>query len=192
MPDAPASSAITLAALDGPALAARLDDFATLLRDVVQAGASVSFILPFEHAQARAFWETRVLPSLSADRRVLLAAFEGTRLAGTVMLDCDLPPNQAHRGEVAKLLVHPDFRRRGIARRLMEELEEHARARGRWLVTLDTRSGDHAEPLYRALGFEVAGSIPDFARAPEEDRFDATTYMFKRLQDLRPSATAEG
>ncbi|MFP3656833.1 GNAT family N-acetyltransferase, partial [Burkholderia sp. SIMBA_052] len=72
----------------------------------------------------------------------------GDAIAGTVQLDYDTMPNQRHRAEVRKLLVHPAFRRRGVARALMMELESHARRLERSLLTLDTRTGDSAEPLY--------------------------------------------
>ncbi|MDJ0930204.1 MAG: GNAT family N-acetyltransferase [Breoghania sp.] len=72
-------------------------------------------------------------------------------MAGTVNIDFDTPPNQAHRAEIFKLLVHPDFRRRGIARVLMEQAEDRAHEAGRTLLTLDTRTGDAAEPLYTSM-----------------------------------------
>ena len=83
--------------------------------------------------------------------------------------------------DVAKLLIYPDARRQGLARKLMIALEDEARARGLALVVLDTRTGDAAEPLYTGLGYETAGQIPHFALAPEGDRIEATTYMFKLL-----------
>jgi ribosomal protein S18 acetylase RimI-like enzyme len=80
------------------------------------------------------------------------------------------------------LLVHPDFRRRGLARALMAELEAHARMLGRSLLTLDTRTGDRAEPLYASLGYETVGVIPRFCRDPfAADKLDGTTIMYKVL-----------
>jgi len=167
--------------LDAAGLQAELDPLSEVLHAAVQAGASVNFILPFSLNDARIFWLAKALPALRAGGRTLLVARLEGRIAGTVMLDTDTPPNQAHRADVTKLLVHPDFRRRGLARRLMQALEAEAAARGRWLVTLDTRTGDSAEPLYRSLGYAVAGSLPYFCRATETERYDATTYMYKVL-----------
>ena len=56
-----------------------------------------------------------------------------------------LPPNQPHRAEIAKLLVHRSARRRGIARQLMERRRGEARAEGKTLLVLDTVTGDAAE-----------------------------------------------
>lgn len=168
--------------LTAETLADHLDGLAEVLHASVHQGASVSFILPFSIDDSLRFWRVKVAPSVTAGTRVLLAAIADCRVAGTVQLDVGLPPNQAHRGEVAKLLVHPDFRKRGIARALMEALEQRARGLGKSLITLDTRTGDKAEPLYLSLGYQVAGTIPNFARAPETpDRLDATTYMYKMI-----------
>src|SRR5262249_7993567 len=155
-----------------------LEALANILYATVHAGASVSFILPFTIADARDFWLIRVLPAVIAgSRRVLLARTDG-RTVGTVQLDLAMPPNQQHRAEVAKLLVHPDARRRGIGRALMQELEALARAQGRALLTLDTRTGDSAEPLYRSMGFLLAGVIPDYARGPGSPQLEPTSFMY--------------
>jgi ribosomal protein S18 acetylase RimI-like enzyme len=162
-------------------LAHEIDALAGLLHACVHAGASISFILPFPLDEARAFWRGKVAPGLFAGTRHLLVARGNGRVLGAVQLGFDLPPNQRHRAEVSKLLVHPDARRQGIARRLMVELERVARAEGRSLLTLDTREGDAAEPLYRALGYQTVGVIPRYARAPESERLDGTVIMFKEL-----------
>lgn len=158
-----------------------LGNLAELLHACVKAGAGISFIEPFRASDSSAFWYNKVLPGVQKATRVLLVARVGNRIAGSVQLDCDTPPNQAHRAEVCKLIVHPDFRRLGIARGLMMELENHARQRHRTLLTLDTRTGDKAEPLYLSLGYIKVGVIPHFAKDVIEDRFDSTTIMYKLL-----------
>lgn len=162
-------------------LAPRLAGFAGLLHACVLDGASVGFILPFGIEASTAFWERKVLPGLRGGGLILLAAEIDGRIAGAVQLDHDTPPNQPHRAEVRKLLVHPDFRRRGLARQLMAEIETRARALGRSLITLDTRTGDKAEPLYASLGYRVAGVITDYCRDTVSPRLDPTTIMFKAL-----------
>lgn len=158
-----------------------LEPLTQTLHAAVHAGASISFILPFTPEAARRFWQEEVFPSVEANRCLLLCAYWKDELAGTVQLAIDMPPKQAHRGEVAKLIVHPSHRRKGIARALMIALEEEARAHGKTLITLDTRTGDSAEPLYASVGYETAGRIPNFAKAPDSDRLDATTFMYKIL-----------
>jgi hypothetical protein len=45
----------------------------------------------------------------------------------------------------------------------MARLEQEAGRVGKTLLTLDTRAGDAAERLYRAMGWHEAGCIPGFA-----------------------------
>jgi GNAT superfamily N-acetyltransferase len=161
--------------------ASDVDAPAELLHAAVHAGASVSFVLPFSREEARAFWCGKAIPDvLSGGTRMLVARAAG-RIVGTVQLELPWPPNQRHRAEVKKLLVHPDWRRNGIARLLMSALENEARAEHRTLLTLDTRTGDKAEPLYLSLGYMVAGVIPGYARAPEAPVLEPTTFMYKTL-----------
>jgi GNAT superfamily N-acetyltransferase len=111
---------------------------------------------------------------------VLVARVDGG-IAGTVQLDFPWPPNQPHRADVGKLLVHPNARRRGIARALMLALEELARGAGRSLLTLDCVTGAHAESLYRSLGYVEVGVIPGFALGSLTGEPEAATFMYKAL-----------
>lgn len=180
--DQPVPSPATILACSAGDLDRRLDDFAEVLHACVRDGASVGFVLPYGRAEAAAFWREKIRPPLAAGGRLLLAAEADGRLAGTVQLIHDTLPNQPHRAEVSKLLVHPDFRRRGIARALMAELEHRARGMRRTLLTLDTRTGDDAERLYTALGFRTTGVIPGWCLHTEDPtRLDDTTIMYKTL-----------
>ena len=183
------------------------DMLAEVLHAVVHAGAGVSFFTPFSIEEARAFWVDKVLPGVRAGRRrVLVARAKGTgegakgkgeernergeagdRIVGTVQLELEMPPNQQHRAAVAKLLVHPEARRRGIARALMIALEETARAEGRTLLTLDTVSGSGAESLYRSLDYIAVGVIPRYARGALTPHLEGTTIMYKELGPKEPA-----
>lgn len=178
---------ISVSTLTADGLERRTGELGVLLHVCVSAGASVNFVLPFPEGEAAAFWVRKVLRAVRSGTRTLWIAERDGHIVGTVQLDVDTPPNQPHRAEVTKLLVHPDARRQGIARRLMAELEEHARGLGRSLITLDTRTGDFAEPLYASLGYLTVGTIPGYCVDPAGTRLDATTLMYKTLQ--APSAT---
>lgn len=165
----------------GAALEPDVDMLGEVLHAVVHAGAGVSFCVPFSLDEARAFWLDKVLPAVRARTRRVVVARYGARIVGTVQLEFAWPPNQQHRAEVAKLLVHPVARRRGIARALMLELEAIARSESRTLLTLDTVTGSSAEPLYRSLGYVTVGVIPRYARAALTPDLESTTIMYKEL-----------
>ncbi len=172
----------SIAALAADDLAGQAGQLGELLLACVHDGASVGFVLPLGAADSAAFWLKQVRPGVEAGTRVLLVARRGAAIVGSVQLDYDTPPNQPHRAEVRKLLVHPGCRRQGVARMLMAELHRRAAELGRTLLTLDTRTGDRAEPLYVALGYVTVGVIPGFCRdTVDGTRLDATTIMYKVL-----------
>ena len=151
-----------------------------LLQDAVASGASVGFLPPLDTETASAYWQD-VEKDLAAGSRVLLAAFDGQNLLGAVQLDLAQKPNARHRAEIQRLLVFRVARRQGVGSSLMAEAEDAARARGRTLLVLDTRAGDSAERLYRALEWTEAGRIPAFARSAD-GRLEATVLFFKQLE----------
>src|SRR5579883_1074741 len=165
--------------------AADVAGLADLLKACVDAGASVSFIQPFSLTDAGAFWNCKILRAVQTGRcRALLARNPGRQIVGTVQLDLATPPNQSHRGEVRKLLVHPAARRRGIARALMLAIEQEAREANRTLLSLDTVTGGFAESLYLSRGYTKSGIIPGFARRPDSLELEATTILYKQLVPL--------
>ncbi|HZP48775.1 MAG TPA: GNAT family N-acetyltransferase [Vicinamibacterales bacterium] len=166
---------------DAATVDADVEMLADLLRAIVYDGAGVSFVVPFSMDESRAFWREQVLPGVRARTRRVLVARQAGRIVGTVQLDLVAMPNQRHRADVLKLLVHPDARRKGVARALMIALEAVAAAEGRTLLTLDTWTGSHAEALYRSLGYTVVGVIPRYARGSTTEALEPATFMYKEL-----------
>jgi ribosomal protein S18 acetylase RimI-like enzyme len=146
---------------------ATISALADILIETVANGGSVSFMHPLAPDVAAAFW-TKSLTYASDDvsGRVVLGALVAGELVGTVTLHLDCPPNQPHRGEIAKMMTRVNWRGRGVARALMVEAERIAGERGRTLLTLDTAAEDGAGPFYEKLGFVKAGIIPDYALKP--------------------------
>ena len=175
----PAADRIEIRRLGGAELQAQLDGLAGVLADCVAGGASVSFMAPFSHEQARAAFETWA-DEVEQGRRLILGAFAEGRLVGTVQVILALPPNQPHRGEIAKLLVHRSARKRGVAQLLMEQAESEARAEGKTLLVLDAVTGGDAARLYAQLGWTTVGVIPDYALYPDGRPCD-TTFFWKSL-----------
>jgi len=89
-------------------------------------------------------------------------------------------PNQPHRGDVAKMLVHRRARRRGAAQALLAAAENAGRDLGLSLLVLDTVSGGDAERLYARLGWVRVGVIPNYALAPDGEPC-STTYFYKDI-----------
>ena len=176
MPTSPPSTdRIEVRRLDGSELHGQLDALAGVLLDCVAGGASVSYLEPFAHENARAAFDG-FAAEVERGHRVLLAAFADGELVGTVQVILTLPPNQPHRGEIAKLLVHRRARKRGIAQLLMDHAEAEARAEGKSLLVLDTVTGDPAERLYARLGWTRVGVIPGYALYPDGRPCDTTVF----------------
>jgi ribosomal protein S18 acetylase RimI-like enzyme len=172
---------INVAALDPAGLAQTVERLAQILQSCVHEGASIGFVIPFEQSEARAYWLERVAAPHAAGSKLVLIATLGGAIAGTAQLDLDTMPSKRHHAEVSKVLVDPAFRRAGVARALMQEIEQRAAKEGRWLLTLDT-AADAAEALYRSLGYSLAGAIPNYARNAFEESYDATRLMYKDLR----------
>jgi len=154
-------------------------ELADVLVDCVEGGASVSFMWPFPKSAAEEFF-LKVATGVAAGERILLAAFDDSNLVGTVQIVTALPPNQPHRAEVSKLLVHRSARGQGIGARLMGQVEHEAKTVGKTLLVLDTVTGGDAERLYHRLNWVKVGIIPNFALLPD-GRWGDTTIFWKAL-----------
>lgn len=152
-----------------------LDELSSLLITVVHNGASIGFLPPLAKDDADAYWSSCVTPEII----ILAAKIEG-KIAGTVQLHLCMKPNGSHRAEVAKLMTHPDYRQKGIARQLMNEIEKRGTKEGRSLLVLDTREGDPSNLLYQSIGFIEAGRIPNFAQS-ETGTLDTTILYYKNI-----------
>jgi GNAT superfamily N-acetyltransferase len=166
---------LVIEALDAAAAASTERRLAELLVACVADGASLTWFAPLAPAVAQGYWK-QVSSQVALGRAVLLVAWLDGELAGTVQLGLDQPENAPHRAEIAKLLVEPRLRRRGVGRALMRRAEQAARGIGRRVLFLDTRRGTAAAALYRAMGWVELGAIPGFELGP--DRQPAEVVFF--------------
>jgi len=173
------SAKVQIISLDAPVGDSALDQLADVLVDCVEGGASVSFMSPFSRQQALTFFR-KVAGSVVSGDTVLLAARLDGRIVGTVQLGLDMPPNQPHRADIKKLLVHRSFRGHGVGAALMAQVEEEARRRGRWLLVLDTVPDENGHRLYLREGWTQTGLVPNYALFPD-GRLCDTAIMWKRL-----------
>jgi ribosomal protein S18 acetylase RimI-like enzyme len=152
-----------------------VEELTDLLIKVVHDGASIGFLPPLETADAVAFWRGCITSEI-----IFLAAKIDGKIAGTAQLHLCMKPNGTHRAEVAKLMTHPDYRQKGIARQLMKEIENRAKEEERSLLVLDTREGDPSNLLYQSMGYTEAGRIPNFAQS-ETGELDTTILYYKMI-----------
>jgi hypothetical protein len=155
-----------------------------ILVEAVANGGSVSFMHPLALEAADTFWRGS-LASAQRGERVILGAFDDERLVGTVTLLLDLPPNQPHRAEIAKMMTRVGYRGRGVATALVRAAERMATERGRTLLVLDTAAEDGASGLYERLGFTLTGVIPDYALKPYGG-LTGTMIYWKRIPAAAP------
>lgn len=155
------------------------DMLSEILIETVANGGSVSFMHPLRPEAAAAFWDG-ALAAAGRDERIILGAWDGDILAGTVTLLLDCPPNQPHRAEIAKMMTRLSHRGRGVATALMRTAEDLAIKRNRTLLVLDTATDGGAAGLYEKLGFTRAGEIPDYAVKPHGG-LTGTLLYWKRI-----------
>ncbi|MGE8290717.1 MAG: GNAT family N-acetyltransferase [Sphingobacterium sp.] len=159
-----------------------VSDLVALTLDIVQGGASVGFMQDINEEKASEFWNN-VLAKVQQEKTVLLVAKDSSsdQIVGTVQLQIDLPQNQPHRADVAKMLVHSAFRRLGIAENLLQHLELIAKKMRKSLLVLDTVTDSPAHALYLKCGWKVVGNIPNYALFPNGTSC-STTYFYKNLE----------
>ena len=155
-----------------------LNGLALLLLDATDSGASIGFLDSLTRESAKEWWRDSI--AKSGDRAIFLVARDADGIAGTVQLRPAPMPNQPHRADIAKLLVHRRARGQGLGKLLMQEIERRARAAGFTLLVLDTKRGDAAESLYRNAGWIEVGVIPGYALNPDGTICD-TVVFYKEL-----------
>lgn len=153
---------------------------ARLLVDAVESGAAVSFLDSLTLDGAQEWWRGTIAAAPAS--AIFLVARDAEGIAGTVQLHPAWAPNQPHRAEITKLLVHRRSRGTGLGTQLMQAVEDAARRNGFTLLTLDAKTGGSAERLYRRLGWTSVGIIPRYALDPDGTPHDAV-FFYKELDD---------
>jgi len=152
-----------------------IEQLSELLILVVEDGASIGFLPPLQLSDATSYWEDVLDPDV-----VLYVAKIGDQIVGSIQLQLCTKQNGSHRAEIAKLMTHNQYRRKGIGRLLMKEAEELAKEEGRSLIVLDTREGDPSNLLYSSMGYIEAGKIPNYALSANGE-LHATVFYYKEL-----------
>lgn len=102
---------------------------------ITQDNTLATFLPPLSHDKILASWTAWSDEVLAGSRVIILQLnSDESAVAGVVSLYMPDTETGKHRSEVGRLLVSPDYRKRGLARELMRVLEQVARNRGRWMV----------------------------------------------------------
>ncbi|KAM0255938.1 hypothetical protein ACHAQJ_005340 [Trichoderma viride] len=159
--------------------------------DCIQSdGALLRFHPPFtseKRQKMESFWNAR-FSQISTGHRITLIALvssdgkEQGDMAGIVELGMTEADTGPFRGDVEMLMVSPNYRRRGLASKLIDEVEEIAREKKRTLLLLSTDIGSTAEKyLYPRRGYILMGTIPNFGISPLDGSLKDGAFFYKQL-----------
>ena len=174
---------VTIETLDAQAASEAAPALGAVLKACVDGGASVSFMAPMPIEAARAFYD-EIAQDVARGASILIVARLDGEIVGTVQARPAPQPNQPHRFDIAKMLVHPPARGRGGGAAMLARAEAEALARGRWLGILDTVTDAEGYRLYTRCGWTLVGAVPDYALWPHGG-LCPTSFFYKRLE---PSA----
>jgi GNAT superfamily N-acetyltransferase len=173
--------ATTVRALEPDAYRSAISELADLILDAVAGGAGVNFLTGVSHEDAAAWWRGRAGAIADGSTTLFVAVDAAGRIIGSTLLIRSTNQNSPHRAEIGKVIVRRDARRQGLGRQLMDAAEARARTEGRWLLILDTATGSDAESMYRALGWQELGVMPNHALSVDGVP-TPTTYFWKDLR----------
>jgi putative acetyltransferase len=129
----------------------------------------------YDPSQIRA-WAPDIMDEEKFGRRRESKATWVAELKHCIVGFSDLAPN----GHVDSLYVRPDFQRRGVARALLQYVEQQARAIG--VRRLYTEASITARPAFEALGFRVIAPQTITMRG-----VDMTVYRMEKHLDTGPT-----
>ena len=110
-------------------------------------------------------WSLESLELMLTEQASALVALEDGRFLGYVGMMCVLDE-----GQIINVAVHPDARRRGVGRTLMQAAEAYAKERGIVFLSLEVRESNiAARSLYSSLGWEEQGIRKGFYSHPVEN-----------------------
>jgi ribosomal protein S18 acetylase RimI-like enzyme len=132
------------------------------LGEIVAAGETFTYDTGLGEAEARGMWLLA-----APDRTVVAVDDDGTTVLGTAKMNRNQGGPGAHVSS-ASFMVDPRHHGKGVGRALCECALEWARERGFRGMQFNAvaESNIRAVGLYRSLGFEVLGTVPEGFRHP--------------------------
>jgi len=115
------------------------------------------------HNKLSAYWVMRP-DARAGEGAPPILAYGGYWLMGT----------EAH---IMTIATHPNYRRQGFGRRLLEAMIAHAHSAGATEIALEVRAGNHAaQAMYRAMGFVMVGERKRYYTDNGEDAILMTLF----------------
>jgi GNAT superfamily N-acetyltransferase len=162
---------------------------ARLLNRVLETDDTVGFPGPIPHEQAlQVIAELDV--AIRAGRSHVLVVENDERAIAQCVLVPNGSQNNRHVGWIFRTMVDPEMRRTGVVRLGMIHLAEKCDALGIEVLCIDVRAGTPAEMIWRHLGFQLFGTLPDYARVGGKSH--AGLYMYQTVSDLKKHCAALG
>jgi L-amino acid N-acyltransferase YncA len=145
------------------------------LRQIVAAGDTYAYDTDTDEAAARELWMS--IPSA----RIVVAVDEDGTVLGTANMYANRPGPGSHVAS-ASFMVDPGASGRGVGRALGEEALAWARANGFRAMQFNAvvETNTRAVALWRSLGFEIIGTVPEAFRHPTEG-YVGLHVMHRRL-----------
>ncbi|PMD50485.1 acyl-CoA N-acyltransferase [Hyaloscypha bicolor E] len=146
-----------------------------------------TFIPPLDQPVMQNWWEDRAKEVASGNRHIIIQMVTSQttgkeEVAGVVMLDKPQTQTVPHTAWVEKLLVLPEWRRKGVTKRMMLKLEEVAKVEGRTLLMLDTEKDSPAELVYPRLGYIRVGEVPRYMISPLDGSLKDAVWFYKDIR----------
>lgn len=138
---------------------ARLEDFEeiySIFRNVLQEGSTYSYTLEeMTPERSLSYW-------MSAPGTFCYVADVGGKVAGMAALRPNRTGRAAHVAN-ASFIVHPDFRKKGIARALGKHVLQEAKNKGYKAIQFNfvVSRNEVAVNLWKSLGFNIVGTLPE-------------------------------
>lgn len=146
-----------------------------IFETIVRAGETYAYDLELTFDEGRALWMEQ------PPARVAVAVDEDGTVLGTSKMSANRGGNGAHVA-TASFMVSPAARGRGVGRALGEEMVAWARAAGFRSIQFNAVVATNAAAvsLWRSLGFEVVGTVPEAFHSPSAG-YVGLHVMLKRL-----------
>jgi len=162
---------------------AHIDQLSVLLQECVHERHSMGFLAPLSLQEANSYWTDLISPTTKGTVHLFILTTPDPDtttttplIIGTVQLAPMLKATHRHRAEVNKLIISSNYQRMGLARKVMDYVEDFAREDGKEVLTLTTATASAAREMYLRLGWEEFGVCKKYARWPDGRMADVSFF----------------